>query len=289
MNRHTWLLVSGCAWAVMMWLLFEREIRPYFEYQSPPSYRTLLQRKRQPEMEKRGIYFASQRIGEAESLIEPQSADGGARLRSRLALQMKPFGAPTLGDDRVSLTSDVRVDANYQLAGFQLEGHLQGIPLSAKGRRQGGKLRLSYHMLLFNGDQEIDFPPDATLADNFLPYVGGGGLTEGKKWKMKLFDVGNLVGLGKKDEKALTDLYASVVGREMIEGRGRQNNAFKIEVRKQPTDEYWAYTLWVDEEGVVLQQLMKINKLPCKIVLEEQRTLTPEAAQNYRWSVDGAR
>ena len=39
MNRHVWLLLSGSLWAVMMFFLFQQEIRPYFEYQAPPSYR----------------------------------------------------------------------------------------------------------------------------------------------------------------------------------------------------------------------------------------------------------
>src|SRR5258706_13075768 len=110
MNRHVWLLVSGCAWAVMMFFLFQQEIRPYFEYQAPPSYRQAFSRQTAPELQKRVVYFARERIGEAETLLEPVST-GGARQRSRILMLMKPFGFPDLtGDDRTYLSSDVGLD-----------------------------------------------------------------------------------------------------------------------------------------------------------------------------------
>src|SRR5207247_2442226 len=107
----------------------------------------------------------------------------------------------------------------------------------------------------------LDFPRDATLSDNFLPYQGGSRLSEGKKWKMKILDVGSLVSAAQNEKVGFTEYYAAVTSRETVTLRGRDVSAFKIEVRTQPNDERWAYLLWVDEEGTVLKQHMKINKL----------------------------
>jgi len=289
MIRHLWLLVSGCVWAVMMYFLFQQEVRPYFEYQAPPSYRQALSRRNQPEAQKRAVYFGTQRIGDAESLTEPFPG-GGARLRSRLLMRMQAFGGLTLGDDRAYLSSDTRLDSGYELSEFRVDGQLQGMPVRAKGERQGEKLDFSYNISNFLKDRVLlDFPRDATISDDFLPYQGGTRLTEGKKWKMRIIDVGSMVSIGKKDRIALTELYAAVTGRERVALRSREVSAFKIEVRNEPNDERWRYLLWVDEEGTVLKQHQKINKLICEIVLEEQKVLTAEQAKAYEWSVNPPR
>lgn len=285
MIRHLWLLASGCVWAIMMLLLFQREIRPFFEYQAPPSYRQAMSRRERPEMEKRGVYFGTQRVGEAESLTEPLSG-GGARMRSRVLMHMAPFGMPVVGDDRTYLASDTRLDSAFELAEFRMDGRLQGISARAKGDRQGEKLDVSYNLGdFFKGTVLLDFPHDATLSDNFLPYQGGTRLAEGKKWKMRILDLAGLISVGKKDRVTLTELYAAVTGRERVTLRNREVSAFRIEVRKEPNDERWAYLLWVDEEGTVLKQHTKINKLICEIVLEEQKVLTAEEAKAFEWSL----
>jgi hypothetical protein len=291
MMRHAWLLVSGCVWAVMMYFLFELEVRPYFEYQAPPSYRQAFSRKSTPEVQKRSVHLGKERVGEAETLIEPNPA-GGARTRSRILIRMQPFGLPSLaGDDRAYLQSDMRLDSAFQLCDFRMDGGLQGIPVHTKGDRQGEKLHVSYSLGAFFKDSVLlDFPRDATLSDNFLPYQGGTRLTEGKKWKMKILDVGNLVALNKKDKVGLTELYAAVLGREMVAIRNRDVSAYKIIVRNQPNDEErWVYQLWVDEEGNVLKQQSKVNGLICEIVLEEQKTLTADEAKSFEWSVQAPR
>jgi hypothetical protein len=45
------------------------------------------------------------------------------------------------------------------------------------------------------------------------------------------------------------------------------------------------YLLWVDDEGNVLEQHMKINKLICRIVLDSRRTLMPEELASFQWGV----
>ena len=89
------------------------------------------------------------------------------------------------------------------------------------------------------------------------------------------------------EEKAFRDVYATVEGREVVPFREDKEpiEAFKVDVRKEANDELPAYSLWVNDEGVVVQQEMMINKLPCRIVLEEQRVLTAEEAKSYIWKV----
>jgi hypothetical protein len=289
MSRHAWLLVSGCTWSVMMFLLFEHEIRPYFEYQAAPTYKTIFRDRKEAEHQRRTVFFAESPIGEAESLSEPV-ASGGFRMRSRMLMHMKPFGGIQLPDDRAYMSSEFRLDAGYLLNDFRINGNLQGLPVTARGERQGDKLLLSYNLVLLkNEGMLVPFPKEATLADNFLPYQGGGRLEEGKKWKMKMFDLGNLVSMNKDHQVELTELYAAVVDREKPPSRGEEKLAWKIEVRRQPADEYWMYLLWVDDEGTVLEQHMKINKLVCRIVLETRKFLTDEQLKEFTWAIESPR
>jgi hypothetical protein len=286
MGRHLWLLVSGCAWAVMMYFLFDHEIKPFFEYQQAPTYQMIFRDRKQAEHQRRAVFFVDKRIGDAESLSEPVDG-GGYRMRSRMLMHMKPFGGIQLPDDRAYMTSEFRLDSAYLLADFRLNGNLQGIPVSARGERQGDKLLLSYNLVILKKDGLlIPFPRDATLSDNFLPYQGGGRLTEGKKWKMKLFDLGNLVSMNKDHQVDMTELYAAVVGQEKPPSRGEDKMAWHIVVRRAPREEEpWMYLLWVDDDGTVLEQHMKINSLICRIVMESRRSLTADELKSFEWGV----
>ena len=123
------------------------------------------------------------------------------------------------------------------------------------------------------------------LSDNFLPYQGGGRLEEGKKWKLKMFDLGNMISMNKDHQVEMTELYAAVVEREKPPSRNDDKLAWKVEVRKLPADEFWMYLLYVDDEGNVLEQHMKINKLLCRIVLEDKKTLSAEELKGFEWGV----
>jgi len=289
MSRHTWLLVSGCTWSVMMFFLFQFEIRPYFEYQAAPTYQMMFRDRKQAEHQRRAVFLAESRIGDAESLSEPV-AGGGFKMRSRMLMHMKPFGGIQLPDDRAFMSSEFRLDSALLLTDFRINGNLQGLPVTAKGERQGDKLLLSYNLVLLkNEGMLVPFPKDATLSDNFLPYQGGGRLEEGKKWKMKMFDLGNMISMNKDHQVELTELYAAVVDREKPPSRSEEKLAWKIEVRKQPADEYWMYLLWVDDEGTVLEQHMKINKLIVRIVMDTRRFLSDEQLKDFAWSVEPPR
>ncbi len=291
MVRHAWLLVSGLVWAAMVLLLFEREIRPYFEYSQPPNYRSILARKRLPEVERRRIELGAETLGEAETLLTPQ-ADGGFRMETRMTLRMRPFmPAVALQDDRSHLVTRLRVDPNFELSEFRIRGTSQGIPLSITGRRLGSHLRVTYTLLggLLQGDKLVEFPREATLADSFFPFQGGVRLSEGKKWRLRMLDLGSVASAGQGQGLSVTEMYAAVVGREAVEDRGREVMAYKVEVRADPTREFWDYVFWVDEEGTVLRQLLKFNNIACAVVLEHRAELTPEGAERHEWRVPDVR
>ncbi len=284
MMRNAWLLGSGCLWAAMMYLLFDAEIRPYFEYQRPPSYRTMLRDRTQPEVQRRSVIFSRDRIGEAETLIVPL-AGGGYSMATRMTMRMRPFGAPPGLDDRVSMTNEVRVDQGFQLSGFTMTGRMIGMPLSITGQRRKDRLNVEYSFLTVKDKADFEFPMDATLSDDFLPFQGGAKLSEGKKWKMKMLDAENMISLNTSKKLALTELYVNVIEKEKIQAMGREIQAWKIEVRKDLTKEVPAYTAWVDEAGIVVRQVKMINKIPVEILLEERRTLTSREAESYVWTV----
>jgi hypothetical protein len=49
------------------------------------------------------------------------------------------------------------------------------------------------------------------------------------------------------------------------------------------------YLLWVDDDGYVLEQHMKINKLVCRIVMETRRFLTDDQLRGFDWAVQAPR
>jgi hypothetical protein len=229
-------------------------------------------------------------IGAAETLVEPQP-EGGALLRTRFSLRMDAFGGGLLAGQTVLVSSETKLDADYQLTEFRMDGRMAGFPVRVRGRRTGTQLLLTYALLGAPVEKLVDLPPDAVLSDSFTPYAGGGRLEEGKKWRMRIVDLGGLLGAGQKGQVGFTEMYATVVGREVVVTGGREVPAWKVSVQEQPNDEpeKWAYQLWVDESGTVLQQQMKVNKLPCTVRLEEKRSLTPEEARSWNWSVESPR
>ncbi len=282
MNRVVWLLLFGGFWAMMMFLLFEREIQPYFEYRRPPSYRVMMRDRKEPELTRRKIRFGREEIGESETITEPVPA-GGCLIRTRFTMRMQRFVSIKLPDDRVFFSSETRVDGSYRLEGFRMDGRIQGLSAKVEGRRRGDKVVVSYDVLALRGERVVDLPRDAMLADNYLPYMGGARLEVGKKWRMRIVDADELVSL--KPEKAVRDLYAMVVSRESLNHAGRDVPVFKVEMRKEASEEIPAYTLWVDDEGAVVRQQRMIRKLPCIIEIEERRALNAAEARDYAWRV----
>lgn len=288
MMRHFWLLISGIAWAVMMYFLFEREVLPYLEYQAPPSYRFLLRDQPGAEVRVFSISLGRQHVGDAETLMRPLPS-GGHRMQTRMTMRMTPFMRLKLRDDRMFMRNEVEVDAAFQLARFEMEASISGIPVRVRGTREGKNLLVDYRFLRLRDQRVFEFPEDATIADDFFPFQGGTQLEEGKKWKIKMLDVNEMFSLSKSNKLSMTELYAKVVGREIVECLGgRQVLAFKVELRKVPDpleEKIPDYLVWVDKDGMMVKETKMINRLPCEIVLAKIRRLSDKEAGEYVWSV----
>ena len=287
LNRHLWLLATGSIWAVMVYFLFEQEILPYFEYQKPPSYRSLLRNQDKAVVRKYVVSLGTQRIGEAETMIRPL-AGGGHYMENRMSMRTAAFTPIKLLDDRFVMKNEVRVDADYRLTEFLLQGRISGIPIKAQGTRLDDKLNVSYRFLKFRDTQVFNFPDDATLTNEFFPFQGGAMLAVGKKWKMKMIDAASMVSLSKKNRLALKEVFASVVGREMVEvGDGQMVDAYVVEVRRRATEELPSYRVWVNDAGTVIRQRSKFRKLEYDILLQEETVMTAEEAITYKWGITG--
>ena len=141
LNRHFCLLITGCIWAVMVYLLFEKEILPYFEYQNPPSYRTMLRDQKNAVVRYYSVSLGRERIGEAESLTRPLP-DGGHIMETRMVMKAGSFSPIKLLDDRVVINNEVRVDDEYRLTEFMLSGRISGVPIRVQGTRQDDQLHV---------------------------------------------------------------------------------------------------------------------------------------------------
>ena len=289
LNRHFCLLITGCTWAVMVYFLFEKEILPYFEYQTPPSYKTMLRDQKKAVVRYYSVSLGAQRVGEAETLTRPLPG-GGHFMETRMVMKAGSFVQIKLVDDLVQIKNEVRVDADFRLTEFMLTGRMSGIPIKVQGTRQDDQLHVRYRFLQFHDDQLFDFPDDATLSNEFFPFQGGAMLTVGKKWKMKMIDAGSLISLNKKNRLALKEVYATVVGREVVEiGEEKSVEAFLVEVRRKHQEEIPSYRVWVDDRGTVVRQRSTFRKLENDIRLVEEREMSAEEAAAHTWRIKPTR
>ncbi len=273
MNRALVLLVTGTFWALMMTALVRREILPYFEYQAPPTYRSMFRDRRQPELERRAVYFGTEKRGHVESLFEPLP-NGHYRTRTRIDIRLT---VGKMGDFPLAMRWETNVDAAFQLADFAMETDLVGMPFKMSGFRRGDKLIVKTGGGVPKGaPSEIDFPRDMTLGDGFVPYAGGAKLAVGKKWLVTTLDM-TLAGVQP------TRVFARVERRESKKWRGKEVPCYVVEIRKRENDDLAWHTLWVNEEGVVLVEQMTFDKLLYTVVLEEKQVITPDQAKAWIW------
>lgn len=283
------MLATGAVWAVMMSALLKREVLPYFAYQAPPTYRGLLQTRVEPERTRAAIHLGRDKRGAIDTLIEPQM-DGSFRWRSVAEFEaaVPTPGRTELLNVPVSFRSEVVIDATYQLARFRwdLRSFFHGW---VRGRRTGNRLRIEYEVeamgsRLAGGAQEMDFPEDTMVGDVFQPYLGGGRLYVGKKWKIATIELHH-TGF------RLGTLYAAVTAREVFRVRFRDLIGFRVEVRRKPSDEVLpALILHCQEDGTAVKQKVTFENLEYVVTVEEKKSLGPEEVaewiRRHGWSAE---
>lgn len=270
--RLALLGLTGIVWALMMAVLFNREVLPYFEYHASPSYRTLLKEKPSHELTRKVLYLGSQRAGESILVVYPGSR-GCTFISSNFSLSLK--GLERLrGLDRleglettITMRSTVRVDPNFELEWLQAEGRMLW-PVEIKAERVAQRLRTAVRFAGREHREEVELPPNALMASDFLPLASVGRPREGKKWRFQLIqpDLGGV--------KFVT-VYAQIMEKEPKLYKGKVIPLFRVEVRKDPAKELAMYRMWVDDEGEVLIEEMTLLTMPYTAVLEEKRTITP--------------
>ena len=93
-KRTPVLILGGAAWTVMMTLLVQREVLPYFEFQAPPSYHTWLAGKEQAEATRYRIYREDRLEGRMETLLRPRP--GGEAVDDMADHRLVPQGQQRL-------------------------------------------------------------------------------------------------------------------------------------------------------------------------------------------------
>ncbi|MHC4607579.1 MAG: hypothetical protein ACYTAF_11735 [Planctomycetota bacterium] len=285
MSRNLLFIGAAVLWAVMMAALVRREFLPYLEMQAPPSYRTYLKEKREPGAVVRKIYFGGKPIGVSESVTEV-FPDGSYRLRGHTVMDLSDI--PTIkrlpGTDKTMVgESEVNVSPEYSLVDFTMKTRMLWIRTYIKGRREGEDLLVEYDLAILKDRTRIrNFPDDMALSDDIFPYKGGGSLKVGKSWKIKVVRPG---GVGRKSIE-IVDAYAEVRDRETRFWRDRLVEVYRVEIKwaPDPTHDRTAdFVVYVDDDGRVIEQEMTFFGRVLRFVLEEERTLTPEEAADYKW------
>lgn len=261
-------MVTGVVWALMMAALVSREVIPYLEYQGAPTYRAIVPTSRRCELIRRGIYEGpTDRIGESTTLLFP--ADRGA-MEIVTKFQMAMSRIPQLGRIEVSMRSDLRIDATYQLESFRFGGRVL-LPIQVEGRREEERLRYTASFGGIQREGSLPFERGMTLAGSTLPQHAIGRPRPGMRWTPHMIDFDLTQGL------KISKIYASIVDEtSTIVLQGREISCHQIQFRRDPTKELYFAQLWVDDNGNVLREQFEAFGYPYRIDLEERREISPE-------------
>ena len=154
-----------------------------------------------------------------------------------------------------------------------------GFRITIKGKRVGDKLNIEFTTPLGSGKDTIDFPKDAMLSDSLVPLYDIGKIEVGKKWKIQMIDI-NILGGGFH----LIPAWVSVEMKEKYYYKDKILNAFRIEIRKNPSDKIPYYTVWVEGDGSILEGQITFGNTIYRLILDKRRKLSKGDILNYsKW------
>jgi hypothetical protein len=268
MPRALVLLVTGVVWALMMAALVSSELIPYMEYQGAPTYRAVVQSGPRYELIRRGIFEGqTDRIGESTTLVYPAER-GATHVVTNFRMAMSRI--PQLGRVEVSMRSDLRIDAAYQLDTFRFRGKVL-MPILVEGRREEERLQYSASFGGLQREGSLPFERGMTFAGSTLPQHAVGRPRPGMRWTPHMVDFDLTQGL------KITKIYASIVDEtSTIVYQDREIVCHQIQFRRDPTKELYFAQIWVDDEGNVLREQFEAFGYPYRIELEERREVSPE-------------
>ena len=259
-----WLVVLASAgfWALMIALLIEREIIPYYEYQTAPSYETMLDT-----------------IGEAEEVVSFQPGPL-YRIENRVRVDLKAI-LSFIPARYLTVTSMTDINLNYELTSFRSTFGFGGdTRLMLNAFRKGERLDINYNGMGMQDSFDVDFPEDMMLSHNLVPYHGNRYLAVGLKWTIQMIEFDFLRG-----EPKFVSMYVSVEEKTRRQVLGREEDVYRVEIKRKPTHELADYTAWVMTDGSVVESVTSIGKYEITTRLVEQRALDETEFEHFPWRI----
>jgi hypothetical protein len=280
MNRALVLIATGALWAILMAELVKRELLPYLEYKAPPSYRAMLEGRRDPLLQRWKILLDGQVIGSSESLTEPRE-DRSTRIRSRTSYDAQPLLPPAMakvlgGAARIESATETLLDTSFQVSRFSMELKAPGLSGGTTAVRRGGDLLITYDTPLFKGEKVMPYEEDMTLSDTSMPLQGAGKLHVNKTWSI------HTVELDLKEKVKKSRMYAVVHSREPRAWKDGTVEVFRVDVSREPNGKP-VYHVYVDDKGRVIEQRAMLGEgRELRYVLDEERAPTPEETRSWK-------
>lgn len=274
------VLSTTVFWAVMIGLLIDREIVPYFEYQSSPSYQTMLAKVEEPTYRRYEVFMGGTRIGDAEELVAFESGPLYV-IENRIRFDLSSLSKNLFGGVRLLINARTEVNLTFELERFRSTMSLgPGLRMLTNAYREGDRLEITYRGLGLNGSKQMDFPSGMMLVHNFVPYQGNRYLAVGQKWRIQMIEF-NWLG----QEPGFVSAYVSVEERQTRIWQGREEDVYRVEIRRKPTEERVDYSAWVMRDGTVLESLTTFGRIEVTTRLVEQRILTEEEFIDFLWVI----
>lgn len=276
-----WMVVLSASafWAAMIGLLIEKEVIPYFEYQTAPSYETTLGRLDDPIYRRFEVVLGADPIGEGEEVVSFQSGplyriENRVRFDLQAIVKFIPFR-------HLTLTSATDINLNYELISFKSTlGLGDDNRLILNAFRTGEKLDILYNGMSLQGSRQIDFPEDMMLSHNLVPYHGNRYLAVGLKWTIQMIEFDFLRG-----EPKFVPMYVSVEEKTVRPVLGRDEDVYRVEIKRKPTNELADYTAYVMKDGTVVESKTSFGKSEITTRLVEQRTLSEAELADFPWRI----
>jgi hypothetical protein len=240
----------------MSWLMVARILPPFFQG-DPPSHGAVIHED--PRCWR--IEFRGRTVGYAASQGIP-GAFGTTEVHSRVQIEeielrkLWPFQIGSLihGLNTIQLDTRTRMtlDSLGALSSFDTRVQLVDVPLTLliRGRVEGAELQIFLQSGEIEHKSSFPAPREALIASDLLPEAKLLDLQVGRRWQQEVFS---------PFKASMEIIQAEVVAEGLIEHRGEQVNAKRIEYRSLSNagvaaDKSLRSMLWVADDGTVLRQ-----------------------------------
>lgn len=259
-------------WVAAMGWLITKKVLPTLLVGEPPSYREILQAKRDPSPECWQMLWNGRPLGWAASAQVPIPEDM-TEIRSRVHFDELPLDELMPGwllkalGPMEDFGSQIAVEARNKLV-FDPLGRLSRFEsflgtsatneeIKVRGLITGGRLTISMHLGGVTYDTEVDLPPKILLKNAISPEGRLPGLREGQSWSVEVFSP------LRPPNEPMELLRATVEGLEPILWGGQPVDTWLVVYRNDPgaaasRTRRERGRMWVDPKGAVLRQQVEV-------------------------------